>query len=102
MDRSTVTEEDLQTEVQALCVDLGLIWHHCRNSRTCDGPKGFPDLTIASRNGLIAVELKSARGDTTPGQDFWLWTLGNNGRLWRPADLDSGRIREQLERLAGQ
>ena len=99
-----MTENELQLEVQALCAELGLLWHHCKDSRKCAGHPGFPDLVILGPGGLHIVELKSDHGDTSAEQDQWIWLLHQSsfteGQVWRPADLKSGRIRGTLERLA--
>lgn len=108
-----MSETELQKAVEEICDELGLLWHHCRDPRHCDGPRGFPDLTIAGPRGLILPELKSAGGDPTADQDLWGWTLTrashpSNGpgrrlwRLWRPADLESGRIRVELQRITAR
>lgn len=100
-----MTEAELVTEVIQLCKQLGLLWHHCREARTCRGPRGLPDLIIAGQHGLIFAELKSETGETSPEQDLWLWTLDRIGSLdmvahvWRPLDLESGEIRLKLESI---
>lgn len=105
-----MTETGLQREVQALCDEYGLLWHHCRDSRACYGPRGLPDLIAAGPRGLILAELKSADGDRSADQDLWAWTLtraaeGGSVRLdyqlWRPADLASGLIAAELRRISG-
>lgn len=95
------TETGLQLEVQDLCDELGLLWHHCRDSRKCAGKGGFPDLIIVGIGGVIFAELKGADGDTSAYQDRWLWYLARtqNVAVWRPEDLGSGVIRTALERL---
>ena len=104
-----VTEAGLLQEVHALCGEFGLLVHHCRDSRACDGNKGLPDLIIAGPGGVIFAELKSEDGERSADQDLWAWTLtracdGGSVRmdyqLWRPTDLTSGLIRAELERIA--
>lgn len=104
-----MTETELQREVQALCDELGLLWHHCRDSRACDGPRGLPDLIVAGPRGVLFAELKSEDGDRSADQDLWGWTLTRaaegesrrmNYRLWRPAHLASGLIATELRRIA--
>jgi hypothetical protein len=101
-----MTEPELVTEVTALCVRLRLMWHHCRDSRSCQGPRGLPDLIIAGPRGLIFAEIKSEDGETSPAQDLWIWTLDRIGSLdmtpavWRPADLSSGEIKLKLQSIA--
>ncbi len=99
-----MTEGELLELVQGECDRLGLLWHHCPDSRRCDGPRGFPDLLIAGPRGLVLIELKTHHGETSGEQDLWAWTLAHGGRdhyrLWRPADLEAGTVRAILERLA--
>jgi hypothetical protein len=98
-----MTERELVAEVTNLCDQLGLLWHHCRDTRPCRGPRGLPDLIITGPRGVIFAELKSEDGATSPDQDLWLWTLRKGGatiELWRPADLESGIVRALLEQLA--
>jgi hypothetical protein len=99
-----MTEAELRELVIGEADRLGLLWHYCREPRRCGGPRGFPDLFVAGPRGLALIELKTATGETSPGQDRWAWTLARGGReyyrLWRPADLDAGEVRALLERLA--
>ncbi|HEY1622131.1 MAG TPA: hypothetical protein VGG25_31225 [Streptosporangiaceae bacterium] len=101
-----MTEAQLLARVTGLCEELGLLWHHCNDARRCTGPDGFPDLVIAGQRGVMFAELKSASGETSAGQDLWLWTLdraatgGHFGRgVFRPNLWDSGQIRRCLEAL---
>ena len=53
------------------------------------GDAGYPDWTLARRNRLLFVELKTDRGRTTPEQDAWLAALHLAGAevwVWRPRD----------------
>lgn len=104
-----MTETELQREVQALCNKYGLLWHHCRDSRACYGPRGLPDLIVAGPRGVLFAELKSEDGDTSADQDLWAWTLTRAAevgsvrldyQMWRPADLDSGLIATELRRIS--
>jgi hypothetical protein len=59
---------------------------------------GWPDLLMA-RERLVVVELKSAKGRTTPHQLDWLACLANAGievYVWRPEDWESGEIEKTL------
>jgi hypothetical protein len=98
-----VTEKELQRRVEAQCSRRGLLWHHCRDPRlSCRGSRGFPDLVIAGPGGVIFTELKADDGDTSAGQDAWIWTLTASGAIavvMRPADLATGRITERLEEI---
>jgi hypothetical protein len=94
-----MNETQFRREVQVMCEGFGLLWHHCNDTRSCSGPKGLPDLIIIGPGGVLVPELKTENGDTSAEQDLWLWNAGRYGRVWRPADLDSGLIRTELERL---
>ncbi len=51
---------------------------------------GFPDLLMV-RDRVIAAELKSEKGKTSPEQDAWLAQFraaGIETYVWRPADWD--------------
>lgn len=60
------------------------------------GDTGYPDLTLARDGVVLFAELKTDRGRLGPGQPEWAEALGENYRLWRPADL--GAIRIELRR----
>jgi hypothetical protein len=94
-------EQSFLSQVTVLADSMGLLWHHCHDSRLCEGTPGFPDLVIAGPGGILFRELKSGTGETTPGQELWLWTLNGSLRtsVWRPADLEAGIIRAELEAL---
>lgn len=108
-----MTEHELTGEVIKLCDELGLLYHHCPNSSRCQGPKGFPDLIILGRYGVIFAELKSEDGENSAEQDLWAWTVKrfDQGQIplqvvymqWRPHDLTSERqsatIRSWLEHI---
>lgn len=97
-----MTEAELQAEVIAECERFGLLWHHCPFGRRCDGSPGLPDLIIAGERGVIFRELKTEAGQTSADQDRWAWDLtrpeGGFFRwgIWRPSDLESGRIKDEL------
>ncbi len=52
---------------------------------------GFPDLLMV-RDRVIAAELKSEKGKTSPEQDEWIAqfrTAGIEAFVWKPADWDA-------------
>jgi hypothetical protein len=106
-ERTDITEHQFTALVEELAAELGLLTHFCADARKCRGYRGFPDLVIAGPAGVIFAELKVADRDTGPLQNLWLWTLDSAvGRSalvhavkWRPADLDSGVIRQYFEDL---
>jgi hypothetical protein len=107
-----MTEQELLRNIEELCDELGLFWHHCNDSRHCSGHKGIPDLIIAGQGGLVLAELKSESGESSAHQDLWGWTLTRAWRamnaqahpsgwvLWRPLHLADGTIRAALEGIA--
>lgn len=98
-----MNEGALTKAVLGECIRLGLLVHHCRDSRQCSGSPGMPDLVIASRRGVLFAELKGPDGDTRPDQDRWLYALHLGGvpyTVWCPADWDSGTVQARLGELA--
>jgi VRR-NUC domain-containing protein len=78
---------------------------HSRPARTAQGWRtpvqghiGAPDLLLARAGRVLCVELKSDRGRLRPDQRVWLDHLGEHGRIWRPADLDT--VLHELKRGA--
>jgi hypothetical protein len=64
--------------------------------------KGFPDLVLVGRGGILYRELKTDKGRTSPEQVVWLRTLksaGGNAAVWRPADLRDGTIERELRAI---
>lgn len=95
----SMSEAELQAHVMDMCRVLNLLVYHTHDSRR--SPAGFPDLIITGRR-VIARELKSAKGKTTPDQDRWLSALrygGMDADVWRPADLRAGNVLRQLQGL---
>lgn len=96
-----VSEAELTSDVIGLADSLGLLWHHCPDSRRCKGNPGFPDLLVAGPRGLVLAELKSEHGETSADQDLWLWTLRQaeiEAIVARPGSLDW--LRKYLGSLA--
>lgn len=103
-------EADLQRAVTDLAAVLGWQWAHFRPAQTSKGwrtpvsgplGKGWPDLVLFRPRDrrFLAVELKRTGGKTTPDQDAALDVLrgcGVESYIWRPDDLDSGRVLEVL------
>lgn len=98
-----MTEAELLAEVTGLCYYLGLPWFHRTDlPNSSRGKPGFPDLVIVGTKVLFA-ELKSEGGDTSADQDLWLWHLDRAAALlviWRPSDLEAGRIEDLLSRIS--
>jgi hypothetical protein len=90
----------LQASVIKLCELFGIRYYHTFDSRR--SAKGWPDLAICGKRGFIARELKTAAGRLTVEQQQWGLILRNAGvswDVWRPSDLQSGRIQRELEAI---
>jgi Holliday junction resolvase len=80
-----------EAEFQAQVVELAKLWgwraYHTFDSRK--SVAGFPDLILIRGERLLAVELKTDKGDTTPEQTDWLMAFGRvtdcTSFLWKPA-----------------
>lgn len=95
-----MNENELQKQVLDLCRKYKLLVFHSADSRR-DTAKGFPDLTIVGQR-LIFAELKSEIGRLTTDQVTWKYALLSAGEkyyLWRPSDLNLGRIEKTLQEL---
>lgn len=110
-----MTEGELLHEVMRYAAALGLLIHHCADSRHCHGSRGLPDLIILGPCGLLFAELKGPDGETSADQDSWLYHLhkidalcglycGKPGPLyatWKPEHWEKGIIQARLSELAG-
>jgi hypothetical protein len=101
-----MTEAELQAEITALCDRLGIVWIHIGDARStaAGGPhrEGFPDLLLVGSAAVAFRELKPAGKDLRGPQKRWRWLLtraGADARVWKPADLRSGRIERELRAL---
>jgi hypothetical protein len=97
-----MTEAELMEAIRAMVRDLGLDTFHAADSRRSWG-RGYPDLTIAGRAGVIWRECKTEHGSLSPEQRAWGDTLkrgGGNWRVWRPRDLLDGSIGRELASVA--
>lgn len=100
MTTKTIRESQLQDTVIQLCRVLGVAWYHPYYSRR--SVPGWPDLSLCGPKKLIFRELKTARGTVTPEQERWGLILRHAGQdwdVWRPADLQNGRIQRELEAI---
>lgn len=82
-----------------LCVRFGIRWYHSYDSRR--SIPGWPDLVLVGGR-VIFRELKSATGDLRPEQRDWrdlLHAAAADWAIWRPIDLESGRIEAELRDL---
>ena len=98
-----MNEAELATEVDRLLERRGqLLWHRCpRSAYLCKGPKGWPDLAIVGQS-LMLRELKGEETRMRLHQIAYGHRLERAGLaygVWRPEDLESGRIAAELDGL---
>ncbi len=77
-------------------LQIPLVYHTHRSDRS---QPGYPDLHIVGLGGDLYRELKRETGAVTDAQQEWLErlaALGHDTGVWRPSDLMSGRIAEEL------
>jgi hypothetical protein len=101
-----MSEAQLLSAVIELAELLGWRVFHQRPAQTARGwrsavqgsfAKGFPDLVLARREDVLFVELKAAKGRTSPEQREWLRELpADNVFLWYPKDWQDGTIERVL------
>lgn len=92
-----MTEATFQDAVVKLCKLLGVSCYHPYFSRR--SAAGWPDLALCGGNGFMTRELKTERGRLTADQRRWgemLRQAGVSWDVWRPNDLQSGRIKREL------
>ena len=94
-----MTEADLQAQVIAAAKSLKWLAYHTHDSRRSE--PGFPDLVLVHPlHGILFRELKTETGRISKDQDRWISGLaraGANVTVWRPRDLLSGAIIDQLQ-----
>lgn len=91
-----MSEQALQAAVIQMCRMFGIEWYHTYDSRR--SKKGFPDLVLCGSR-LLYRELKTQVGKLTAEQEKWgtrLRSAGQSWDVWRPEDLQSGRILNEL------
>lgn len=104
-------EDALLLDVISTCKTFGLRVAHFRPALTKSGRwitpvqgdgKGYPDLTIVGRGGVMWRELKSDDNSPTAEQRAWIADLraaGANVGVWKPRDWRSRLIIAELEEL---
>ena len=91
--------DSLDAHVRRLMKDLGLDGYHTRNS--IGSRRGFPDWEIWGR-WVMWRELKSEVGLLSRDQrrvGELIRQAGGDWAVWRPRDLFSGAIQQQLQQL---
>jgi hypothetical protein len=96
-----MTEAQLALEVRRLAARYGVHAVHLTDSRTAIGVTGMPDWILIG-SAVIWRELKSPYGAMETAQTDWKYRLlaaGQNWGIWRPLDLQTGRIAGELEAI---
>lgn len=99
-----MTHAELIAEILALCQKHQLeafYWPDSRKARR----RGWPDLAISGKAGWRFREVKTAFGRLSSEQRHVGYTMAAAGfdwDVWRPADLQSGLIEDELRRIAGK
>lgn len=95
--------EELLGLITAQCDELGLRWHHVRDSRWTRGTPGFPDLVIVGEWPLFREVKESSR--TSRAQLQWLRALtraGQDARVWSWDDWPEPIMTQLRNIAAGQ
>lgn len=98
---ATMSEAALQAQVVSLMNHLNWWNFHAYDSRRSRA--GLPDLVAIRGQRIIYRELKTARGRLSAEQREvieMLTAAGADVAVWRPADMVSGRIAEDLARTS--
>lgn len=94
-----MTEAELDRCVRDLLRINKLYGYHTHNSRRSEA--GWPDWCIIGTK-IIFRELKTEHGKLTPQQrrvGYLIQQAGDDWRVWRPSDLRSGLINDELRLL---
>jgi hypothetical protein len=101
-----MTEAELLTEVTTRCEQRGIWWVHIDtpfHNKRRQNMAGFPDLFLCGTKRTAFWELKSQYGKMSGSkQTDWKYRLqaaGQDWHLFRPSDLESGRIDRELDQL---
>lgn len=96
-----MSEEDLEEAVRDICRVLGVIRVHHRDSRGTTS--GWPDDVLLGPHDALFREMKTQLGDVRPAQVTMLAAMrqaGLDADVWRPADLRSGRILNEIRAIS--
>lgn len=96
-----MSEYDLERNVRRLIARHGLYGYHNPDSRR--SAPGWPDWVFIGRGGLLFRELKSPYGQVSGPQrhvGYLLQAAGQSWDVWRPLDLQTGRLDAELAALA--
>lgn len=96
-----MSERELQERVRRHCLAFGVFHYHPHYSARSE--PGWPDSVIVGSR-ILYRELKTERGSLTPAQrdlGRLLLRAGADWKVWRPRDLLSGLIADELRRISG-
>ncbi|WP_433731113.1 VRR-NUC domain-containing protein [Actinoplanes sp. CA-051413] len=108
MTAPAVSEDALLRTILEMAKRMGVLAAHFRPAQSQTGRwltavqgdgKGYPDVTLVGKGGVLFRELKAARGSLSREQKVWLAALEEAGAdmgVWRPVDLQSGRIEAEI------
>lgn len=96
------SERELQDHIIGVARALGYLAYHTHDSRRSE--PGYPDLHLVHpvRGVSLFRELKSTKGRISPDQKKWgaaLTAAGFDFAYWRPADVVSGAVLHQLQKV---
>ena len=80
-----ISEAQFQAQVIQLAKLYG--WNCYFTWKSINSPAGFPDICAVKGKRLLFAELKSATGELSPEQSFWMLGLmatGAEAYLWQP------------------
>lgn len=103
MGRTGMTEAELLRRVDQLCRRHDVDMHHSHDPLR--DRRGFPDCVLLGTRAAAFRELKSESGRVSPEQrqtGARITAAGLDWAVWRPADLESGRIEIELAMLSGR
>lgn len=98
-----MTHDQLLDLIAGKAAELGVLAMIIPDSRKIKIGKGYVDVTLAGRRGVIFAEVKTAGDSMRPEQTTWRWQLlasGQRWRLWRPGDWTTGVIEADLKEIA--
>lgn len=97
-----MTERQLEDQLRHLLASYQLKGFHVWQQHAQRAEKGFPDWVIAGPGGILFRELKRESENPTPRQQEWLALLAMtaDANVWRPSDLLSGRIADELRTIS--
>lgn len=93
-------ETQFQKSVTDLADRLGIWWYHAY--QPLRDKAGFPDLVLVGPKGVLFRELKDATRKPSDKQidvGKRLTVAGADFAIWRPADMQSGRILRELQEI---